>query len=66
MMVNNEMGAIQDVENIGKICRAKKILFHSDCAQAFCKVPIDVNKFNMDMISLSAHKTYGPKGIGAL
>lgn len=56
MMVNNEMGAIQDVESIGKICKSKKILFHSDCAQAFCKIPIDVNKYNMDMISLSAHK----------
>lgn len=44
MMVNNEMGSIQDMENIGKICRNKKILFHSDCAQAFRKVPLDVNK----------------------
>jgi len=66
MMINNEMGVIQDMENIGRICKRNKILFHSDSAQAFCKVPLDVNKLSIDMLSLSAHKIYGPKGIGAL
>jgi cysteine desulfurase len=66
MHVNNEIGVIQDLATIGKITRAKGVLFHSDAAQATGKVTIDVNAMNIDLMSLSAHKTYGPKGIGAL
>ncbi len=66
MHVNNEIGVIQDLERIGKICREKEIIFHVDAAQSPGKVEIDVNKFNIDLMSLSAHKVYGPKGIGAL
>ena len=66
MHVNNEIGVIQNVEEIGKICREKNIIFHVDAAQSPGKVRIDVNKFNIDLMSLSAHKVYGPKGIGAL
>jgi cysteine desulfurase len=66
MHVNNEIGVIQDVAAIGKLCRDKGILFHSDAAQSTGKVPIDVNAMNIDLLSMSAHKIYGPKGIGAL
>jgi len=66
MMVNNETGVIQDVAAIGAICRAKKVLFHVDAAQAAGKVAIDLDILPIDMMSLSAHKIYGPKGIGAL
>lgn len=66
MMVNNELGTIQDMEQIGSICKEKKIAFHSDCAQSFGKIPLDVNKLNLDLVSISGHKIYGPKGIGAL
>ena len=66
MHVNNEIGVIQDLESIGKLCRERKIIFHVDAAQSPGKVEVDVNKFNVDLLALSAHKAYGPKGIGAL
>jgi len=66
MMVNNETGVIQDVAKIGAICRAKGVLLHVDAAQAAGKVAIDLSQLPIDMMSLSAHKMYGPKGIGAL
>lgn len=66
MYVNNEIGVMQDVETIGKICRKNKVFFHTDAAQALGKIPINVNDLNIDLMSLSSHKVYGPKGIGAL
>jgi cysteine desulfurase len=65
MTVNNEIGVIQPVEEIGKLCRSKKIFFHTDAAQAVGKIPINVNDWNVDLMSISGHKIYGPKGIGA-
>ena len=66
MYVNNEIGVIQDIEAIGEICRSKNIIFHVDAAQATGKVAIDLQKIKVDLMSFCAHKTYGPKGIGAL
>jgi cysteine desulfurase len=66
MGINNEIGVIQPLAEIGKICREKGIFFHSDCAQAFGKIPLDVKAMNIDLMSISGHKIYGPKGIGAL
>ncbi|KAI1762044.1 cysteine desulfurase [Hypoxylon sp. FL1150] len=65
MAVNNEIGVIQPLEEIGKLCRAKKVFFHTDAAQAVGKIPLDVNAMNIDLMSISSHKIYGPKGIGA-
>jgi cysteine desulfurase len=66
MLVNNEIGVIQDIEALGNICRSEKVIFHVDAAQATGKVDIDLEKLPVDLMSFSAHKTYGPKGIGAL
>jgi len=66
MHVNNEIGVIQDLAAIGELCRARKILFHVDAAQSAGKIDIDVDAMKIDLLSLSAHKAYGPKGIGAL
>jgi cysteine desulfurase len=63
---NNEIGTIQDLEAIGKICRKKGVAFHTDACQSFTKVPIDVRKQNLDLVTLNAHKIHGPKGVGAL
>jgi cysteine desulfurase len=66
MAVHNEIGVIQPIAEIGKICREKGVFFHTDAAQAFGKIPLDVREMNIDLMSISGHKIYGPKGIGAL
>lgn len=66
MMANNEIGTIQPIKEIGKIARKHNILFHTDAVQAFCHLPIDVKDMNIDMLSASAHKCHGPKGVGFL
>jgi cysteine desulfurase len=66
MIANNEIGAIQPIEQIGAICREYGILFHTDATQAVGKIPVDVNAMNIDALSMTGHKMYGPKGIGAL
>lgn len=66
MHVNNEIGVINDVAEIGQLCRQRDILFHVDAAQSVGKIPVDVQAMNIDLLSISAHKLYGPKGIGAL
>ena len=66
MFANNEIGVIQPVAEIGKLCHERGVLFHTDAVQAVGKVPVDVNAMNIDALSLTAHKIYGPKGVGAL
>ena len=66
MAAHNEIGVLEPVAEIGKLCHERGVIFHSDATQAIGKIPVDVNKQNIDMMSISAHKMYGPKGIGAL
>lgn len=66
MFANNEIGTIMPIEEIGKVCREKGVLFHTDAVQAVAHVPVDVQKMNIDFLSISAHKFHGPKGVGAL
>ncbi len=66
MYVNNEIGVVQDIPAMGEICREKGVIFHVDAAQATGKIPVDLAKLKVDLMSFSAHKTYGPKGVGAL
>ena len=65
MAANNEIGVLQPIAEIGKLCHERGVIFHTDATQAVGKIPIDVNKQNIDLMSISAHKMYGPKGVGA-
>src|SRR6202007_2186891 len=66
MWANTEIGVLQPVAEVGKLCRERGIIFHTDATQAVGKIPVDVNKNSIDVMSISAHKMYGPKGVGAL
>ncbi|MHA1279746.1 MAG: cysteine desulfurase family protein [Candidatus Helarchaeota archaeon] len=66
MQANNEVGTIQNLKAIGEICKKRGVLFHTDACQSFTKVPLDVNKMNLDLVTLNSHKIHGPKGVGAV
>ena len=66
MVINNEIGVIQLMEEIGQICKEFNVPFHTDAAQALGKIPVDVEKWNVSLMSLSEHKIYSPKGVGTL
>jgi cysteine desulfurase len=66
MHANNEIGTLEPIEEIGKICKSYNVPFHSDACQSFGKIPINVNKFGLDLLTINSHKIYGPKGVGAL
>ena len=66
MYANNEIGTIEPIDEIGRICRAKNVLFHCDACQSFGKVPLNVMDSNIDLLTINSHKIYGPKGVGAL
>jgi cysteine desulfurase len=66
MQANNEIGTIEPIEEIGKICKERKVYFHTDACQSFTKTPLNVKKMNLDLVTLNAHKIHGPKGVGAL
>ena len=66
MFANNEIGVVQPIAEIGKLCHERNVIFHTDAVQAVGKIPVDVNAMNIDVLSLTAHKLYGPKGVGAL
>jgi cysteine desulfurase len=66
MHANNEVGTINNIKKIGKICKNKKVIFHSDACQSYTKVPIDVKEMNLDLLTINSHKIHGPKGVGAL
>src|SRR5258708_21251754 len=66
MAANNEIGVLQPIAELGKLCRERGVIFHTDAVQAIGKVPVDVNKMNIDVASITGHKLYGPKGAGAL
>ena len=66
MYANNEIGVVNPIAEIGKLCHERNVIFHTDAVQAVGKIPVDVNAMNIDVLSLTAHKLYGPKGVGAL
>ena len=66
MSANNEIGTLEPIEEIGRICREKNVLFHCDACQSFGKLPLNVERANIDLLTINSHKIYGPKGVGGL